>query len=134
MKSFNTILILLLAMAFVVYGFGILQHGPLPQSVQMVSSSAVLLLACIAHRFSHRPLISTLVVCLMGCPGVLIAALLLNKVGAFDGLSESGHATLNSIVSGMTGGGGIRLLFVALLCIFRGIRRSGGRHPNKVNS
>ena len=134
MKSFNTILIVLLATVFVVYTYGILQHGPLPQSVQMVSSSAVLLLACIAHRISHRPLISAFVVCLMGFPGVLVAALILNKVGAFDGLSESGHATLNSIVSGMTGGGGIGILFVALLCIFSGIRRSGGRHPNKVNS
>ena len=134
MKSFNTILIVLLAVVFVVNAYGILQNGPLPQSVQMVSSSAVLLLACIAHRISHRPLIGALVVCLVGFPGVLVAALILNKSGAFDGLSEGGYATLNSIVFGMTGGGGVGLLFVALLCIFRGIRRRGGRLPNKVDS
>ena len=64
-------------------------------------------------------------VCLVAFPGALIVALILNGSGTFDGLSTRGHATLDKFVSGVMAGGVFGLLYVALLGVWRGLKRAG---------
>ena len=72
-----------------------------------------------------NPLTRALVVCLVAFPGALIVALILNGSGTFDGLSTRGHATLDKFVSGVMAGGVFGLLYVALLGVWRGLKRAG---------
>ena len=130
----NMALMVLFAVVFLTNLNGILQYGPSPNVILMASSSAVLLLVCAVLLARHRPITKAFVVCLAAFPGALVVGMFLNDLGRFDGLGEREHSALNDIVAGMTGGGGIGLLYIAVLSLRQWFKRSRKRDPEETNS
>ena len=71
----------------------------------------------------HDRLGLALAVCLAAFPGALVVSLFLPGSGLLDGLNREDWSMLNKVVRGLTGGGAISLLYIAILGIGRQLWR-----------